>query len=99
MDRHNPDGFDTLAIHAGQDPDPLTGAVIPPIYQVSTYKQDGVGGLRSGYEYSRTANPTRRALEECLVALEGGTQALAFASGMAPRMLCCARRVLPGTTC
>ena len=83
MDRHNPDGFDTLAIHAGQDPDPLTGAVIPPIYQVSTYKQDGVGGLRSGYEYSRTANPTRRALEECLVALEGGTQALAFASGMA----------------
>jgi cystathionine gamma-synthase len=83
MDRHNPDGFDTLAIHAGQDPDPLTGAVIPPIYQVSTYKQDGVGGLRSGYEYSRTANPTRRALEECLMALEGGTQALAFASGMA----------------
>ncbi len=83
MDRHNPDGFDTLAIHAGQDPDPMTGAVIPPIYQVSTYKQDGVGGLRSGYEYSRTANPTRRALEECLVALEGGTQALAFASGMA----------------
>jgi cystathionine gamma-synthase len=83
MQMHNPDGFDTLAIHAGQDPDPLTGAVIPPIYQVSTYKQDGVGGLRSGYEYSRTANPTRRALEECLVALEGGTQALAFASGMA----------------
>jgi cystathionine gamma-synthase len=83
MQRHNPDGFDTLAIHAGQEPDPLTGAVIPPIYQVSTYKQDGVGGLRSGYEYSRTANPTRRALEECLAALEGGTQALAFASGMA----------------
>ncbi len=77
------DGFDTLAIHAGQDPDPLTGAVIPPIYQVSTYKQDGVGGLRSGYEYSRTANPTRRALEDCLAALEGGASALAFASGMA----------------
>jgi cystathionine gamma-synthase len=76
-------GFETLAIHAGQDPDPLTGAVVPPIYQVSTYKQDGVGGLRSGYEYSRTANPTRRALEECLAALEGGTAALAFASGMA----------------
>ena len=83
MQTHNQDGFDTLAIHAGQEPDPLTGAVIPPIYQVSTYKQDGVGGLRSGYEYSRTANPTRRALEECLAALEGGTQALAFASGMA----------------
>jgi cystathionine gamma-synthase len=78
------DGFETLAIHAGQDPDPLTGAVVPPIYQVSTYKQDGVGGLRAGgYEYSRTANPTRTALEECLTALEGGTSALAFASGMA----------------
>jgi cystathionine gamma-synthase len=76
-------GFETLAIHAGQDPDPQTGAVVPPIYQVSTYKQDGVGGLRGGYEYSRTANPTRRALEECLAALEGGAQALAFASGMA----------------
>jgi cystathionine gamma-synthase len=76
-------GFETLAIHAGQEPDPRTGAVVPPIYQVSTYKQDGVGGLRDGYEYSRTANPTRRALEECLAALEGGVRALAFASGMA----------------
>ncbi len=76
-------GFETLAIHAGQEPDPRTGAVVPPIYQVSTYKQDGVGGLRDGYEYSRTANPTRRALEECLAALEGGSRALAFASGMA----------------
>ena len=112
------DGFETLAIHAGQEPDPLTGAVVPPIYQVSTFKQDGVGGLRGGrrsasehgasghgasghgasehgdvvtgpgrwiegYEYSRTANPTRGALEECLAALEGGVRALAFASGMA----------------
>jgi cystathionine gamma-synthase len=78
------DGFETLAIHAGQEPDPLTGAVVPPIYQVSTYKQDGVGGLRAGgYEYSRTANPTRTALEECLTALEGGARTLAFASGMA----------------
>jgi cystathionine gamma-synthase len=95
------DGFETLAIHAGQDPDPATGAVVPPIYQVSTYKQDGVGGLRGGtlsgsraaaagpgrwiegYEYSRTANPTRGALEECLAALESGTRAFAFASGMA----------------
>jgi cystathionine gamma-synthase len=76
-------GFETLAIHAGQEPDPLTGAVVPPIYQVSTYKQDGVGGTRGGYEYSRTANPTRAALEECLAALEGGVRALAFASGMA----------------
>jgi cystathionine gamma-synthase len=79
----NPGGFETLAIHAGQEPDPQTGAVVPPIYQVSTYKQDGVGGLRDGYEYSRTANPTRHALEECLAALEGGRRALAFASGMA----------------
>ncbi len=76
-------GFDTLAIHAGQDPDPATGAVVPPIYQVSTYKQDGIGGLRGGFEYSRTANPTRAALEECLAALEGGVRGLAFASGMA----------------
>jgi cystathionine gamma-synthase len=88
------DAFETLAIHAGQDPDPVTGAVVPPIYQVSTYKQDGVGGLRGkelgaaarwieGYEYSRTDNPTRGALEECLAALEGGARSLAFASGMA----------------
>ncbi|MEV0399763.1 cystathionine gamma-synthase [Actinoallomurus sp. NPDC050550] len=76
-------GFETLAIHAGQEADPATGAVVPPIYQVSTYKQDGVGGLRGGYEYSRSANPTRTALEECLAALEGGVRGLAFASGMA----------------
>lgn len=75
--------FETLAIHAGQEPDPLTGAVVPPIYQVSTYKQDGVGGLRGGYEYSRSANPTRAALEENLAALEGGSRGLAFASGLA----------------
>src|ERR1017187_8188080 len=105
------DGFETLAIHAGQAPDPLTGAVVPPIYQVSTYAQDGVGGLRGGsasgsgsgpgrwiegYEYSRTANPTRGALEECLAALEGGVRALAFASGMAAED-CLLRTVLrPG---
>src|ERR1700739_3731992 len=80
---HSRDSFETLAIHAGQEPDPATGAVVPPIYQVSTYAQDGVGGLRGGYEYSRTANPTRTALEQCLAALEGGPAALAFASGMA----------------
>jgi cystathionine gamma-synthase len=89
-----PDGFETLAIHAGQQADPVTGAVVPPIYQVSTYKQDGVGGLRGkelgevarwieGYEYSRTDNPTRGALEECLAALEGGERCLTFVSGMA----------------
>ena len=76
-------GFETLAIHAGQEPDAATGAVVPPIYQTSTYKQDGIGGTRGGYEYSRTANPTRTALETCLAALENGTRAFAFASGMA----------------
>ncbi len=77
------DGFETLAIHAGQEPDAGTGSVVVPIYQTSTYAQDGVGGLRQGYEYSRTGNPTRAALEECLAALESGTRGLAFASGMA----------------
>jgi cystathionine gamma-synthase len=76
-------GFATRAIHAGQEPDPVTGSVIVPIYATSTYAQDGVGGLRSGYEYSRTGNPTRAALEECLAALENGRFARAFASGMA----------------
>ena len=76
-------GFSTRAIHAGSDPDPRTGAVIPAINVSTTYKQDGVGGLRSGYEYSRSANPTRDALQECLAALEGGGSAHAFASGLA----------------
>ena len=76
-------GFSSRAIHAGQEPDPATGAVVPPIHQVSTYKQDGIGGLRGGYEYSRSANPTRTALEECVAALEGGERGFAFASGLA----------------
>ena len=76
-------GFSTRAIHAGQEPDASTGAVITPIYQVSTYKQDGIGGFRGGYEYSRSANPTRTALEECFAALEGGARGFAFASGLA----------------
>ncbi len=75
--------FETAAIHAGQEPDPRTGSVVVPIYQTSTYAQDGVGGLRSGFEYSRTGNPTRTALETCLAALDGGARGLAFASGMA----------------
>ena len=75
--------FETLSIHAGQEPDPLTGAVMTPIYQTSTYKQDGVGGLRGGYEYSRTGNPTRAALEACLAELEAGKFGLAYASGLA----------------
>ncbi|MFI8510823.1 cystathionine gamma-synthase [Streptomyces sp. NPDC085460] len=82
-DQHSHQNFETRAIHAGNTADPLTGAVVPPIYQVSTYKQDGVGGLRGGYEYSRSANPTRTALEENLAALEGGRRGLAFASGLA----------------
>ncbi len=90
-------GFSTRAIHAGQEPDPLTGAVVPPIYQVSTYAQDGVGGLRGGYEYSRSGNPTRTALEECLAALEApgvpSAAGLAFASGLA------AEDTLIRTTC
>jgi cystathionine gamma-synthase len=76
-------GFDTLAIHAGQEPDPRTGAVVPPIYQTSTYAQDAVGSPRLGYEYSRSGNPTRDALQECLAAIEGGRRGLAFASGLA----------------
>lgn len=75
-------GFETLAIHAGQAPDPATGAVMTPIYQTSTYSQSAVGE-HQGYEYSRTGNPTRKALEDCLAALEVGTAGLAFASGMA----------------
>lgn len=75
-------GFSTNAIHAGQEPDATTGAVIPPIHQSSTFAQDGVGGLRGGYEYSRSANPTRTALQECLAALEGGRHGIAFGSGM-----------------
>jgi cystathionine beta-lyase/cystathionine gamma-synthase len=77
----SPLGFETLAIHAGQPPDPQTGAVMTPIYQTSTYRQDGVGRHR-GYEYSRTGNPTRSALEACLAALEDGERGLAFSSGL-----------------
>jgi cystathionine gamma-synthase len=76
-------GFETRAIHAGWEPDPSTGAVIPPIFATSTYKQDGVGGLRGGYEYSRSANPTRTALESTIAALEEGERGFAFASGLA----------------
>ena len=75
--------FATLAIRAGQDHDAATGAVIPPIFQSSTFVQDGIGGLRGGYEYGRSANPTRTALEIQLAALEGGRHGLAFSSGLA----------------
>jgi cystathionine gamma-lyase len=75
-------GFGTLAIHAGQTPDPVTGAVMTPIYQTSTYAQSSPG-KHTGYEYSRTDNPTRTAYQECVAALEGGKHCLAFASGLA----------------
>src|SRR5215218_2441585 len=74
--------FETRAIHVGQEPDPTTGAVITPIYQTSTYVQEGVG-VHKGYEYSRTDNPTRTALHQALASLEGGAWALAYASGLA----------------
>jgi len=96
MTDQDPQSFETLAIHAGQEADPLTGAVVPPIYQVSTYKQDGVGGLRGGYEYSRSANPTRTALEENLAALEGGRRGLAFASGLAAEDCLLRTLLVPG---
>src|SRR5437763_2025782 len=75
-------GFSTRAIHAGQEPDPATGATIVPIYATSTYTQAGPGEHK-GYEYSRSGNPTRTALETCLASLEGGERGLAFASGLA----------------
>ena len=76
-------GFATRAIHAGQEPDPLTGAVVVPIYQTSTFAQDVVGQTRAGYDYSRAGNPTRTALERAIASLEGGRSGFAFASGMA----------------
>ena len=89
-------GFETRAIHAGYEPDPTTGAVIPPIYATSTYKQDGVGGLRGGYEYSRSANPTRTALEGNIAALEEGERGFAFASGLAAEHTLLASVTRPG---
>ena len=73
--------FETRAIHAGQDPDPATGAAIVPIYQTSTYVQDAVG-QHKGYDYSRVANPTRTALQLCLASLEGAEHGIAFSSGL-----------------
>jgi len=78
--KHN---FDTVAIHAGQEFDPATGAVIPPIYQTATFVQESIGVLRGGYEYSRGGNPTRTSLETLLAAIEGGKHGLSFASGLA----------------
>lgn len=82
-DHNSHAGFETRAVHAGQAFDPATGAVIPPVHFSTTYAQDGIGGLRGGYEYGRSGNPTRTALETQLAALEGGSHALSFASGLA----------------
>jgi cystathionine gamma-synthase len=76
-------GFNTRAVHAGQTPDPTTGAVIPPLYQTTTFAQDGIGKLRNGYEYGRGTNPTRDALQTQIAALEGGRHAFSFSSGLA----------------
>ena len=76
-------GFETRAIHAGQEPDPTTGAVIPPLYQTTTFAQDGIGQLRNGYEYGRGTNPTRDSLQAQLAALEGAEHAFSFSSGLA----------------
>ena len=95
-DSHRRYGFATRAIHAGYRPDPATGAVNAPIYASSTFAQDGVGGLRGGYEYARTGNPTRAALETVLAAVEDGRYGRAFSSGMAASD-CALRSVLrPG---
>ena len=77
------DRFETLTVHAGSDPDAGTGAVVPAIQMSTTFKQDGVGGLRGGFEYGRSGNPTRAALEEAIAVLEGGSHGIAFASGLA----------------
>ncbi|MGZ8481500.1 MAG: PLP-dependent transferase, partial [Candidatus Limnocylindria bacterium] len=77
------DRFETLAVHAGAEPDPQTGAMVPAIQMSTTFKQDGVGGLRGGFEYGRSGNPTRNALESAIAKLEGGSHGLAYASGLA----------------
>jgi cystathionine gamma-synthase len=77
------DGFSTRAITVGQAFDPTTGSVVPPVYLTTTFVQDGIGGFRGGYEYSRGANPTRDSLQDLLASLEGGTRAFSFASGLA----------------
>ncbi len=89
------DQFETRAIHAGQAPDPQTGAVMTPVYLTSTYAQSSPGKPIGGYEYSRTHNPTRTALQDCLASLEGGTWGLCYASGLAATNAL-ADRLVPG---
>ncbi|MFQ4148242.1 cystathionine gamma-synthase [Arthrobacter sp. LAPM80] len=89
-------GFNTRAVHAGQTPDPTTGSVIPPLYQTTTFAQDGIGKLRNGYEYGRGTNPTRDALQAQLAALEGGKFAFSFASGLAAEDALIRALLVPG---
>jgi cystathionine gamma-synthase len=98
-DRFSTSLFDTKAVHAGQAPDETTGAVIPPVHFSTTYAQDGIGGLRAGYEYGRSGNPTRTALETQLAEIEGGARALSFASGLAARTRYCAACSSRATRC
>ena len=86
--KKNRQGFATRAIHAGQRPDPTTGAIMTPIYATSTYVQESPG-VHKGYEYSRSANPTRQALEDCMADLENGARGYAFASGLAAASVDC----------
>src|SRR5512138_544939 len=95
MSTDNAQGFSTRAIHAGQDADPATGATIVPIYATSTYTQ-AAPGQHKGYEYSRSGNPTRKALEVCLAALEGAESGAAFASGLAATNAVLAGFLRPG---
>ena len=88
MSNKNKSGFATRAIHIGNEPDPSTGAVVPPIFATSTYAQEELG-VTKGYDYSRAANPTRTRLEQNLAALEGGVAAPVFASGMAAVVALC----------
>ncbi|WP_336698513.1 cystathionine gamma-synthase [Curtobacterium sp. USHLN213] len=88
--------FSTRAVHAGQEPDGPTGAVIPPIHLTSTYVQDGVGGMRNGYEYSRAGNPTRDSLQTLLADLDGGVAAYSFASGLAAEDALLRATLVPG---
>jgi cystathionine gamma-synthase len=89
--------FETRAIHDGQAFDPTTGAVVPPIYQTSTFVQDGIGGFRGGYEYGRSANPTRDSLQTVLASLEGGSAAFSFASGLAAEDALLRAVLVPGS--
>ncbi|MDJ0355013.1 cystathionine gamma-synthase [Paenarthrobacter sp. PH39-S1] len=89
-------GFNTRAVHAGQEPDATTGAVVPPLYQTSTFAQDGIGVLRNGYEYGRGTNPTRDSLQTQLAALEGGEHAFSFASGLAAEDALIRAALVPG---